>query len=161
MVLAGVSDCLNRRIPNVLTALVFSSFFPFALAQGLAWNELGFHLFASISVLALAYGCFALGLIGGGDAKLLAATALWFGVPDVAAFLVMTALAGGVLALIISIWSLVSLEVDLRNLTRHARVAWVRPSVPYGFAISAGAILATPGAWWGPDVPFWSLLTIF
>lgn len=159
MILAGVGDCLNRRIPNSLVLIIALSFFPFAVSYGLAGREIGLHVLAGILMLAIAYACFAAGFLGGGDAKLLSAVSLWFGVSGSANFVIMAAVAGGALALAIAAWSWLSFEADLRDVAGHARLAAIRPSLPYGFAISAGAILAAPGAWWGPAVPFWTLLT--
>lgn len=110
-------------------------------------------------MLAVAYVLFSAGLLGGGDAKLLAAVTLWFGTSGIVEFLLLTALAGALLAMVIGAWSLINFEAEIRSVAGRSRLAWVKPSLPYGFAIAAGAILAAPGSWWAPVVPFWALLT--
>lgn len=159
MIVAGVSDVLSRRIPNLLILVVIVSFFLFAHARGLALKDVGLHLVAGFVMLAIAYACFAARLIGGGDAKLLAAVTVWFGLHGSAAFLMMAAISGGALAIVIGFWSFLKFEADIRDLAHRNRLAWIRPSLPYGFAIATGAMFAAPGTWWGPAVPFWSLLT--
>jgi prepilin peptidase CpaA len=85
---------------------------------------------------------FTFGWIGGGDAKLFAASALWLGAPGLVPFLFWTAMAGGVLSIVLMV-------------ARRGRTAggpdverWLpqllRPGgpVPYGLAICAGALAA-------------------
>lgn len=151
MVLAGIGDVLSRRIPNALTLSIALSFCPVAMLAGTGWALIGWSVSMALLVLIINVVLFHLGLFGGGDAKLLAAAALWFGTSGLAPFLVMTALAGGALALSIIVKPLFSGELRPK--------ASVTQSVPYGFAIAVGAILAAPAAWWGPSVSFWSLLT--
>lgn len=156
---AGVGDTLTRRIPHRLLLLLAVSFFPLAYASGMTWTNVALHTFAGLAMLAFAYVLFSGGFLGGGDAKLLAAVTLWFGTSGTLEFLLITAISGAFLAVVIGTWSLVTLEAEIRALAVRARFAWIKPSLPYGFAIAAGAILAAPGSWWAPVVPFWSLLT--
>ena len=76
-------------------------------------------------------------LIGGGDAKLLAGAALWFGFENVLPFLAGVALAGGVLTLAYLFAGLVRKQLD----ASRAPVT----TVPYGAAIAGGALAAIPG----------------
>lgn len=151
MVVAGVGDVLSRRIPNVLCLLIALLFFPLALAAEMSWVMIGWSAATALMVLVAGFTCFHLGYLGGGDAKLLVASTLWFGFSGIAPFLAMTAIAGGVLTIIVAAGLLFG-AAPLPN-------GLARPRVPYGFAIAAGAMLAAPGTWWGPDVPFWILLT--
>lgn len=159
MIMAGVGDALSRRIPNGLILVFIASFFSLAFASGLSGQAIGIHVSTGMVMLLIGYGFYASGLIGGGDAKLLAVAALWFGYSGLVPFLMMTAIAGGALALVIAGWSVLAIEAEFQGLAHQAKTRWIRPSLPYGFAIASGAILASPQAWWGPIVPFWSLLT--
>ncbi len=94
LVLAGISDFRTLRIPNYLTAALAAAFPLAALAAGqhvdwLSHIEAGFFVFAGGAVL------FAAGFMGGGDVKLLAATALWAGLGQVMPLLAMVAIVGG------------------------------------------------------------------
>lgn len=159
IIAAGVGDTLTRRIPNWLIAILAVSFFPLAFASGMTWNDVSLHVLAGVGMLIIAYFFFSSGILGGGDAKLLAAVTLWFGASGTIAFLLTTAVSGALLACVISAWSLLTFEAEIRALAGRSRLKWIKPSLPYGFAIAAGAILAAPGSWWAPVVPFWSLLT--
>ena len=71
-----------------------------ALAIGMPLVAVAGHLAVGVAVLAAGFCLFRLGLMGGGDAKLMAASVLWFGLgPPALAYLVETSLLGGVLTL--------------------------------------------------------------
>jgi len=148
MILSGVADMLARRIPNRLTLSIALLFFPAALMTGMPPLVIGLHAGAGLLVLAGGYILFSLRLIGGGDAKLLAAAALWLGFQGLPMFLMMTVLTGGLLSLAVLAWSMVSMHYEIEDATLSRYLKVVRPSVPYGYAIAAGAIIAFPESWW-------------
>jgi prepilin peptidase CpaA len=98
------------------------------------------------------YALFALGLFGGGDSKLMAAAGLWFGTSQTLPFLLMTAVAGGFLAIAIAGWSVFMVFWQIHGPEAGSRIDQklkkVRPKLPYGFAFAVGAILAFPDTWW-------------
>lgn len=147
MVLAGIGDLFTYRIPNWLCLTIAGLFFPVALLAGLSLETIGWHLLVGFGALVVGFGVFAAGWFGGGDAKLLGAAALWFGWPDSMRFLVCTALAGGVLALAIGMWSALQIDHEVRGWTRFKRLFELKPNVPYGLALAAGTLLAMPGTW--------------
>ena len=123
---AAISDARTRRISNRLSA-------------GLAL--LGAGAASAVADLAVAIVVFGLGAIafrfrvlGGGDVKLLAASALWLGLGEIGAFLLATAFAGGLLAMIFLGWQL---------LRPGPRLTSKPPSLPYAIAIAAGGIMTT------------------
>jgi len=145
MAFAAASDLFTMTISNRVSLVLVAGFLVMALLTGMALSTLGMHVLAGLFVLVVGFACFAFGWIGGGDAKLFAAVALWLGWSALLPFLAVTALAGGGLAL--------SLLV--------ARSGWFRPvtiglggwvgrlttpgeNVPYGVAIAAGALAAFP-----------------
>jgi prepilin peptidase CpaA len=152
MILAAVSDCASLRIPNWLTGLTALAFFPMALVTGMPLTALGWHIAAGTMLFFAGYALFAAGLFGGGDAKLMAAAGLWFGTSQAIEFLVMTAIAGGILALVVALWSAASVVWDATGSDRttgiRQRLKQWAPKVPYGIALAVGAILAFPGTWW-------------
>jgi prepilin peptidase CpaA len=150
MIIAGTGDALSMRIPNWLTLLIAAAFFPMALLSAMPLGTFGIHLLVGAGMFAAGFVFFSLGLFGGGDAKLLAAAGLWLGWPDLVPFLVMTAFAGGALALAVAIWSAISIASETRDGTLFRRLGQIKPNVPYGYAFAVGAILAFPQSWWMP-----------
>jgi prepilin peptidase CpaA len=152
MIVAALSDLLSFRIPNWLTALTAALFFPMALATGMPLAEFGWHLLAGVLLFFAGYVLFSIGLFGGGDAKLMAAAGLWFGTAHTLPFIVMTVLAGGVLAAGVALWALIVALADMQGANSqrgYAAIARnIKPKLPYGFAFAVGAILAYPQTWW-------------
>ncbi|ACL57776.1 A24 family peptidase [Methylobacterium nodulans] len=151
MAYAAASDLLTMTIPNALSLVLVAVFPLAALALGLSWSEVGLHLGAGGLTLALTFTLFCFGLIGGGDAKLAAATALWLGFEPLADYVLAASLAGGVLTLLI-------LQVRIHPLPRIA-VSWPwalrlhdrRTGVPYGIALAFAALVVCPAApMWHP-----------
>jgi prepilin peptidase CpaA len=147
MIGAAAGDALTYRIPNWLCLTIAGLFFPFALMAGLPLATIGWHLLAGFGVLAIGFGIFAAGWFGGGDAKLLGAAALWFGWPDSLRFVVYAVLAGGVLALVVFCWSVLRTDRELRGGARFKKLLQLKPNVPYGVALAAGALFTLPGTW--------------
>jgi prepilin peptidase CpaA len=147
MVFAAIGDLFTYRIPNWLCLTIVALFFPAAFMAGLPLATIGWHLLAGFGALALGFGVFAIGWFGGGDAKLLGAATLWFGWPDSMRFAVYAVLAGGVLALVVAAWSALQVDHEVRGWTWFKKAFALKPNVPYGVALAAGALLALPGTW--------------
>src|SRR5690606_30343720 len=79
MVFAAVSDILSMTIANRVSLILIATFAMVAPMTGMDWATFGWHFAAAGLVLSVTFSLFALGAMGGGDAKLLAATALWMG----------------------------------------------------------------------------------
>ena len=147
MIFAALSDATSFTIPNRLSLVLLAAFLPVALALGRPMSEIGLDLGVGAAALLAGMAMFALGWIGGGDAKLFAVAGLWLGWPASLSFLVVTALAGGGLALLL---------LNARSAFVRSRLAgapgWVERlitpggDVPYGVAIAAGALAAYPQA---------------
>ncbi len=148
MAYAAASDLLTLTIPNRVSLLLLGAFVALAPLAGFNWATFGQHLATGGIVLAVGIALFALRIFGGGDAKLLAAAALWFGWPDLVAFLVFTVFAGGALALTVGLWSLLNVGSEIKGGLIFRHLGSLKPNVPYGFALAAGAILALPDSWW-------------
>ena len=98
VIAAGLTDATSYTIPNRLSGFLAAAFVPAALAAGLPPMAVAASLALGAAGLAVGIAMFALRWIGGGDAKLMAACALWLGWSGVAPFLIWTGLAGGLLA---------------------------------------------------------------
>ncbi len=150
LVYAAISDFRTYRLPNWLNGLIFISFFPVAFIAGMPMDVMVWHLAAFGVVLLGCFILFAFDLFGGGDAKMLAASALWIGWgEDLATFIIYTALAGGVLAIIMKGWQMFRIEQGVWGTDGALRqVLNLKLDLPYGAAIATGALLAFPQTWW-------------
>src|SRR5690242_2538983 len=101
MVYAAVSDMLSMTIANRVSVILVASFAILAPFTGMDWTVYGLHFAAGAVVLAATFGLFAFGAMGGGDAKLLAAIAVWMGLgATLVEYLVVASFLGGVLTLL-------------------------------------------------------------
>ncbi len=152
LAVAALLDLRHRRIPNWLAALAAVLGVAAVASGGLV--ALGLHAAVSLLVLLAGMAIWSRGWLGGGDVKLLAALALWAGPGHVAALLVATTLAGGVLATGMILVSRAGASPLLTFLQIHAarllpaavpalttNLPRSTASLPYGLAVAAG------GAW--------------
>lgn len=145
VLIAALKDVVSYTIPNWISLALIGVFAVAAPVCGLALGAIGLHVAVGVAALLAGMGMFALGWIGGGDAKLFAAAGLWLGWPAVLPYLAVTAVAGGALAVL-----LLSLRAPpLRPLVALApawlgRLASPGENVPYGVAIAVGALVAFP-----------------
>ena len=95
-------------------------------------------------MLAIGWGMFAIGLLGGGDAKLFAATSLWMGWGGIINYLIIFSICGGLLALCLILFRRIALPAGLAEMTWIATLHDKKQGVPYGIALAAGAMLAPP-----------------
>src|SRR4051794_41751889 len=95
MAYAAASDLLTMKIPNRVSLALGAGFFVFAAVAGLSLADVALHVAAGALVLAVCFAMFAFGWIGGGDAKLAAATALWLGFAALTDYLLIAAIGGG------------------------------------------------------------------
>lgn len=140
---AAASDVATFRIPNWIPLALIAAFPLAALAAGLSLPAVGVHLAVAAAALALGMAMFALRWMGGGDAKLFAAVALWMGWPATLTFVGAAALAGGALAiLLLSLRSAAVRPLVLTGPRWVSRLADPAEAIPYGVAIAAGALAA-------------------
>lgn len=138
------SDARELRIPNWVSLVLLAVFVPQALISGIGLEAIAWHLGAGVLILIVGFALFALGLFGGGDAKLLAACALWVGWDPLLHFIVAVTVVGGILSL-----AVVLLRKGLGmwpNWLVHSAEGLFVPNkaVPYGIAIAAGAMIVVP-----------------
>ncbi|MGL4973692.1 MAG: A24 family peptidase [Bosea sp. (in: a-proteobacteria)] len=144
MTWAAVSDLLSMTISNRITLLLVVSFAFCAVLFGLSWSAIGWHLGAGMLVLSISFGFFAAGWIGGGDAKLAAATALWFGFEPLFPYLVIAAFAGTGLTFAILQLRANPLPSFAAKWPWLARLHDDRNGVPYGIALAFAALIVLP-----------------
>jgi prepilin peptidase CpaA len=98
--------------------------------------------------LAVAFGCFSQGWIGGGDAKLAAATALWFGFDHLLDYLIYASLFGGILTLVLIQFRRLPLPAFMERQPWVMRLHEAGGGVPYGIALAAAALMVYPKTDW-------------
>jgi prepilin peptidase CpaA len=141
---AALHDVNSLTIPNWLNLALAALFIPAAVFSGLPIEMLIGHVLAGLAAFVIAFGLFAFGVFGGGDAKMIPAVMLWVGPSASIEFLLTMALVGGVCAMVI---------LFVRNTIPAAVVpAPIRApfeekaGVPYGAAIAAGVFMASPAS---------------
>lgn len=144
MALAACSDLLTMRISNRLVAAVVLGFIIIALIVGLSPMDIGMHLAAGALVLAVTFGLFALGWIGGGDAKLTAAIAMWMGFDLLLPYLLYASVFGGLLTLFLLVGRRYALPGPLLKAGWLVRLHHPKTGVPYGIALALAAMLVYP-----------------
>ena len=144
MAAAGVRDAISYTIPNWMPLALAGAFLVAAPLAGLGWSAAGLHLAVGFAALFIGMAMFALGWLGGGDAKLFAAAALWFGWPGVVAFVLVTALFGGLFTVL--------LLMARKYAPPRLIGAWPNElfqqdaAIPYGVAMALGALVVFPGS---------------
>lgn len=143
LITACIVDLKAFRIPNAIPLALIALFLIKAAASGnvAVWPE---HLTAFGLIFALAFLAFAFRLFGGGDAKLMTALALWFGMASLPSFLVITALGGGLFAVVLlALRHLANrrpLMVTSTGLTHGLRLLDRKAPVPYALPITFSAL---------------------
>ena len=155
---AALNDFRHYRIPNRLNLLLAASFFPVAWLLGMPWEVMKWHIIGGLTVFGVVFLLFMLvseKKFGGGDAKMIAATAFWIDWQHLPTFIVMTVIFGGVLGLVMWLWRVLQIEIHvwtngdntLRKLSSYHVV------LPYGAAIASGGIYAYVQSWWQTLLP--------
>lgn len=144
---ACYGEVKNRRIPNWLTGagmlLGLGAAFIEGWLPGL-WNSFLGLVIAGGVLLPFCL----MGVVGGGDMKLMAATGAIVGYPLVLRVMTDTCMAGGLLAVGIMAWNGILLTTFanafriLFGMPRPAKGLRKPPMVPYGIAIAVGTLYA-------------------
>lgn len=150
LVHSAISDFVSYRIPNWVLAFGGVAFVPAALLAALPFAQFAASVGAALLVLAAGFVLFSRNLIGGGDAKMAAVTALWCGADQAIPFLVHATLIGGILAIGLA---------ALRRMVQHGKAPRFpgiealqsgRREIPYGVALALGGLTVLPSTAWAP-----------
>ena len=148
MIYAGVMDLVTLTIRNVLVLAIGAAWLVLAPFAGFSLMELGWSVAIAALVFVFTFTFFALGWIGGGDAKLAAVAALWFQPQEALLFFVYASLFGGLLTAIILWMRMSMLPATLGRVPWIARLHDTRTGVPYGAAMAPAALLVLPETAW-------------
>ena len=147
MVHAAISDLLSMTIMNRVSLVLAATFVVVAPFTGMDMQQLISHVCAFAIVLMVCFGLFAAGLMGGGDAKLLAATSLWFGLSfTLMEYLLLSSVLGGVLTLCILNFRGSAIAVYAGRLDFMRQIADPKEKIPYGIALGIGGLLVFPNS---------------
>ncbi len=148
MAFAALSDFFTMTIANRVSLILVAGFGLLALLVGMTTTEVISHAGAAAAVLAVVFVLFARGWIGGGDAKLAAATVLWLGFAHLADYLIYASLFGGALTLAIIQFRAMPLPALFVGREWAERLHRLDGGVPYGIALAAAALLVYPHTEW-------------
>src|SRR5271170_7073040 len=148
MAFAAASDLFTMTIPNRVSLALGAGFLVLALLSGMEFYDILTHVAAGAIVLAVAFGCFTMGWIGGGDAKVAAAAALWFGFGHLLDYLVYASLFGGALTLLLLQFRQWPLPYPLAGQAWLLKLHAKESGIPYGIALAIGALAVYPETEW-------------
>jgi prepilin peptidase CpaA len=148
MAFAASSDLFTMTIANRVSLILIAGFGLLAVLSGMSGGAVMSHIGAAAVVLAVTFTCFACGWIGGGDAKLAAATALWLGFAHLLDYLVYASLLGGALTLLIILFRRFPLPRMLVGRDWAERLHRDGGGVPYGIALAVAALVVYPQTEW-------------
>lgn len=143
--MAAFCDFISMKIPNRVPVILAVSFFVIAPFSGMDLATFGWSVVAAMMVFAGCFALFALNVMGGGDAKILSAAALWYGFNiDLVAFLGFTGIYGGFLALIVLMIRANQNLLLVTPIPIPMHFFKDRAGIPYGVAIGAAAFSTFP-----------------
>ncbi len=143
---AMCSDLVSNRIPNAIPIVLLVGFLLAAIVMPARLDVVMLQLGLGVAALVVGMIIFHFGLIGGGDAKLLAAAVPWIDVRALPGFLLWMAVVGGILGLVV----LLIRRLPYRGLpTFEHRGAENMPgksaiALPYGVAIGCAGLITLP-----------------
>lgn len=144
MAFAAAMDMLTMTIPNRVSILLVAAFFVAAYFAGLSQQQILAHLATGAAVLVICFVLFALGVFGGGDAKLLAASSLWIGFDQLLPYFLGVTLVGAALSVVFLYLRHHFPEGSLKAPAWVLRLQTQGNGMPYGLAISASALWVYP-----------------
>ena len=145
---AASSDIFSMTISNWVSLALAAGFLVLAAASGMAPTEILMHLAAGAIVLVVAFGGFAIGQVGGADAKIAAAASLWFGFGLLMQYLLYASIFGGVLTILLIQFRQWPLPYVLVGQSWLLRLHAGESGVPYGIALAFGALAVYPETNW-------------
>ena len=148
MAFAASSDLFTMTISNRVVLALTAGFLAMALLSGMSAADMLGHLGAAAVVLSVTFTFFARGWIGGGDAKLAAATALWLGFDHLMPYVLYASIFGGVLTIAMIRFRLMPLPNALAGQEWVKRLHRLDGGVPYGIALAAAALMIYPDTTW-------------
>lgn len=144
MAYAASSDLLTMKIPNKLTLALALTYFAMAAATRQPFDVIMVNVMCGLVMLSLTFAMFCAGWMGGGDAKLAAATALWMGFPLCLEYALAASFLGGVLTLALIFARNRMLPAFMMKQKWIAHLHDKNTGIPYGIALASAGLLLYP-----------------
>lgn len=143
---AAFTDLLSMTIPNRIPLILLLSFIVTAPFSGMDWQTFAMSLAAAAAVFFACFALFAANVMGGGDAKLLTAAAVWYGFNlSLIEFLLSVTFVGGLLTLGVLLLRSRSQEIMASGIPIPDSLL-VAKKIPYGIGIAIAGFLTFGGA---------------
>ena len=146
MAAAALSDLLTMKISNALSLLLFAAFLVMAYFTKMPLEAFGWSLGCGFFILLITFGMFSMGWIGGGDAKLVSASAVWLGWGLLMPYLLIASIFGAILTMMLLLFRRFRLPGFLAERAWAKRVHEPKGGIPYGIALAASAVCFYPSS---------------
>ena len=144
MAFAAASDLVTMTISNKISLALIAGFLLVAAFCGMPLERIGMHLLSGLAVLFVTVTLFSFGLIGGGDAKLAATTAIWMGFSHLLDYALVATLLGGALTLAMLSARHYPWPVAVDSIPWIARLYRLDKGIPYGIALGFAGLIIYP-----------------
>jgi prepilin peptidase CpaA len=150
LLLAAGYDVAAYRIPNWVCAAIAGAYLPVAILSGMPYGAIGLSALVGLGALIVGMGLFAFKWFGGGDAKMMAASALWLALDrtgsmmGVLAYLMVAGVIGGVFALALLMFRRAPLPAAFAGRAWLLRLHTQSEGIPYGVALAGAGIYMLP-----------------
>ncbi len=152
MIFSSFSDLFSMNISNKVSIILIVGFAVFAVVMGMDMQTILSHLATFGLVLSVGFVLFALNIIGGGDAKLAASTALWLGWAHTGPYILLASFIGGLLTILILKFRSGIVPEKLNKLEWVLRLHDSKNGAPYGIALGMAALFIYPKTPWMEQV---------
>ena len=146
MLFAAISDLMTMRISNMLSIALLAAFLLMAYILKMPSDVLGWSLACGFTVLLVTFGMFAMGWIGGGDAKLVSVISVWMGWSLLMPYLAIASIFGGLLTIALLVFRRFKLASALKGAAWAERLHRPKGGIPYGVALAASALCFYPSS---------------
>lgn len=153
--LSAITDIYSYSIPNSFSVILIIGFYIFAFLNPVFdYEMIGYHTLTGFIVLFVTFIMFSLNLFGGGDAKIIASSSLWFGGYDTLLYIAYISIAGGILSVILFLWrktkplKFYERFTPLKRLyygpTDYSDITQAQKAIPYAVGIAIGFFIMLP-----------------
>lgn len=144
MLYAAVSDLGSYTLPNHISVILVAVFLCVMAIVQPPLSVFGWHIGVGLIVFAVGFGLFAVGILGGGDVKVIAALALWLGPNDFLNFFTLMAMFGGVLAFLLLVFRRLPVSERWLEYSAIKGLHDKNEGIPYGVAIAVAMLIVLP-----------------
>lgn len=144
MTYAAFSDLFTMTISNWISLLLVIAYLGLAFALGISWHDMAWAFACGALVLVVTFGMFCAGWMGGGDAKLAAASAIWLGWAHVMNYGLVASVFGAVLTLLIVALRFKPLPSFVPRYGWIVRLHDQKEGIPYGIALALAGLYVYP-----------------